>query len=71
MNKRIDEMYDASAGRQVLGSIIQKPELLSFFAKLWKTSPKSTKKRCTHPEGTFSLSECASLRSFSYLNELA
>ena len=28
MNKRIDEIYSSSAGRQVLGSIIQKPELL-------------------------------------------
>ena len=28
MNKRIDEIYSSSAGRQVLGSIIQKPEIL-------------------------------------------
>ena len=28
MNKKIDELYDANAGRQVLGAIIQKPALL-------------------------------------------
>ena len=28
MNKKIDEIYSSSAGRQVLGSILQEPELL-------------------------------------------
>ena len=44
MNKRIDEMYDASAGRQVLGSIIQKPELLSFLQNCGKLPQKARKK---------------------------